>query len=247
MKSSRDRTRHAAFSLIELLAVTAIAALLVMLLAPSLLERAEEGKRAQCINNLRQFALAAFIYTSNHGGQFPPAFQAETVASARYQYAWDFTHVREGGKFHVAPGLLWSGAPNPRVHQCPSFAGSANCLKDPMSGYNYNTSYIGAPSSPAHRNDIGNPAGTALFGDGEWAAGANKFMRSPRGSPADNGFSGRHAGTQGYRHLGKTDVAFVDGHAIFHGEQFTDYDGPTSLIAAGTGFLAPDNSLYDLE
>ena len=213
MKPSRDRTRHAAFSLIELLAVTAIAALLVMLLAPSLLERAEEGKRAQCINNLRQF----------------------------------FTHVREGGKFHVEPGLLWSGAPNPRVHQCPSFAGSANWLKDPMSGYNYNTSYIGAPSSPAHRNDIGNPAVTALFGDGEWAAGANKFMRSPRGSPADNGFSGRHAGTQGYRHLGKTDVAFVDGHAIFHGEQFTDYDGPTSLIAAGTGFLAPDNSLYDLE
>jgi prepilin-type N-terminal cleavage/methylation domain-containing protein/prepilin-type processing-associated H-X9-DG protein len=242
-----NRFKRAAFSLIELLAVIAIVGVLAAVLVPSILERVEDGKRAQCASNLRQFGMAAYIYTSNHEGLFPAAFRAESRPGIRYQYAWDFTNVREGGAFRVEPGLLWAGTPDARIHQCPSYAGSANWLVDPNSGYNYNTSYIGAPEDPAHRDTITNPAGTALFGDGEWMGGANKFMRSPRASPKDDGFSGRYAGTQGYRHLGKTNVAFSDGHAATHAERGTTYDGPPSFIAPGTGFLGQDNTLYDLE
>jgi len=247
MNARNIRPRYAAFSLIELLAVIAIIGVLAAVLVPAILERMEDGKRTQCSSNLRQFGMAAYIYTSNHDGFFPAAFRAETVQGIRYQYAWDFTNVREGGVFRVEPGLLWAGAPDARIHQCPSYAGSANWLVDPNSGYNYNTSYIGAPDDPAHRDNIANPAGTALFGDGEWLAGANKFMRSPRGSPTDDGFSGRYAGTQGYRHLGSTNVGFTDGHAAPHGIRETSYDGPPSYLADGTGFLGSDNTLYDLE
>ena len=243
----RCRIRCAAFSLIELLAVIAIVALLAAVLVPAILERVEDGKRTQCVSNLRQFAMAAYIYTSNHDGLFPAAFGAASMPGIRYQYAWDFTNVRESGTFRVEPGLLWAGAPDVRIHQCPSYAGSANWLADPNSGYNYNTSYIGAPSDPAHRDDIANPVSTALFGDGEWMAGANKFMRSPHGSPKDDGFSGRYAGTQGYRHLGKTNVAYSDGHAATHTVRETSYEGSPAFIAPGTGFLGSDNSLYDME
>ena len=48
----------------------------------------------------------------------------------------------------------------------------------------------------------------AIFGDGEYKGGANKFMRAPFDSPGDDSFNGRYAGTQGFRHLTTTNVAF---------------------------------------
>jgi len=58
---------------------------------------------------------------------------------------------------------------------------------------------------------------------------------------------GRAAGTQAYRHLGRTNVAYADGHAIPTAERYTETDPAEKLnIAENTGFLSPDNSAYDL-
>lgn len=87
---------------------------------------------------------------------------------------------------------------------------------------------------------------TAILGDGQFASGANKFMRAPFDSEGDDTFNGRWAGTQGYRHRKMTNVAFCDGHAESLRERFTntdDYGGPAN-IAPGTGFLSPDNRMY---
>ena len=86
------------------------------------------------------------------------------------------------------------------------------------------------------------------FGDGQWAGGANKFMRSPFSGKLDEGFFGRYAGTQGYRHSGKTNVAWCDGSVGRVRDCFTEaHPAEKENIAAGTGFLSPDNSAYDLE
>jgi len=147
--------------------------------------------------------------------------------------------------------LLWQGQGTETIQQCPSFTGRANWLADPYTGYNYNTSYIGhgdyesIPQS-AKMKQIERPTRTAIFGDGEYKAGANKFMRAPFDSPGDDSFNGRYAGTQGFRHLGTTNVAFCDGHADSLVDRYTetdDYNGAAN-IAIGTGFLSPDNSLY---
>jgi prepilin-type processing-associated H-X9-DG protein len=93
--------------------------------------------------------------------------------------------------------------------------------------------------------EVRNPSRCALFGDGEYAGGANKFMRAPWPNPADEGFSGRAAGTQGFRHRGRTNVVFCDGHTESLDTPCTD-TAPREKknIAPGTGFLSKDNSLY---
>ncbi len=112
--------------------------------------------------------------------------------------------------------------------------------------------------NPVKMEQIKRPGRCALFGDGEVVLdgkrGANKFMRAPSTSkpttPRDKGTigNGRSAGTQGYRHLERTNVAWADGHASSELDRFTETENDTQhKIAPGTGFLSKDNNLYDLE
>jgi prepilin-type processing-associated H-X9-DG protein len=91
------------------------------------------------------------------------------------------------------------------------------------------------------------PSGTVIFGDGEYGAGANKFMRAPLPNPGDVAFKGRWAGTQGFRHDNKSNAAFCDGHVETLANRYTSSVEKPEKIAPKTGFLSPDNSLYDLE
>ncbi len=61
------------FTLIELLVVIAIIAVLIALLLPAVQAAREAARRAQCVNNLKQLALAAANYESANGALPPGA------------------------------------------------------------------------------------------------------------------------------------------------------------------------------
>lgn len=239
------------FTLIELLVVMGILATLIALLLPALSAARESARSTQCLSNLRQMAVAAQMYANRYGGRLPIAYYDAPEGPHRTAVcAWDLTSIVEGGVVReVVPGLLWQGSGAVQVQQCPSFDGGANWLVDPYTGYNYNVSYIGRGQfesipSPVKITQIRDPSRVAMFGDGQWAGGANKFMRAPFPSPGDEGFAGRWAGTQGYRHRGRTNVAFVDGHAESLRDRYTDNADGAEHVARGTGFLSRDNTLY---
>jgi prepilin-type processing-associated H-X9-DG protein/prepilin-type N-terminal cleavage/methylation domain-containing protein len=249
------KRRRRAFTLVELLVVIGIIALLIALLLPALSVARENAKTVKCLSNLRQLALAAHLYCDRHRGSYPISQYTDLPPGLRIAYTWDFTTTLDlmTGDLKVEPGLIWADQTSAQVQQCPAFDGKSNTPKDPFTGYNYNTSFIGhgqneTIEAPAKAGQVRYSSRCVLFGDGQWMNGANKFMRSPFPSPGDATGVARSSGTQGFRHRGRTNAAFCDGHAESLGKRFTNtVPAQIQRIVAGTGFISEDNRFYSLD
>lgn len=255
--------RRRAFTLIELLVVISVVSLLMAILMPALAGARRHGRAVMCLSNLRQLAIAARLYANNNDDYYPIAYlnDPDPMDSLAIYVCWDFVQIKDWDTLEerTKPGLLWQGQTIKKIQQCPSFKGKSNTPGDPYTGYNYNTSYIGHGSNevvetPARTTQVKKPSRCALFGDGEYYDGANKFMRSPFKSEYDT-FSFRAAGTQGYRHNAKTNVVWCDGHTSSQKQLYTKslpaeedkIKRHNNAAKTKIGFLSPDNSSYDLE
>lgn len=242
-----------AFTLVELLVVIGIIALLMGILLPALGTARENARTVACLSNLRQLSVAASIYCTGNGGYYPVAYWVESKPPLVISTSWDFTTVRDtsASTTTIEPGLLWQGGGAGQIQQCPSYDGKSNTAADPFTGYNYNTSFIGhgqneSVVAPLKMSQIRQASRCAIFGDGEYAGGADKFMRAPFPNHGDAAFTNRAAGTQGFRHRKMTNVAFVDGHAESCAKRCRQTTpAEVGKLTAGTGFLSDDNSAYD--
>ena len=257
--------RHKGFTLIELLVVLAIIALLAGILMPSLVAARQMGRRLVCLSNLRQMVIAADNYLADNNEYYPLASfvdKSQAADGVQHNYEWDFFKVYEFGQMtECKPGLLWQGDTNLKIQQCPAFKGNDNSPGDPFTGYNYNVSFIGGILERAQDGtltgtnstralEVKKPARCVIFGDGEYEDGANKFMRSPWLGKLEtqDDLKLKPYGTQGFRHLHKTNVAYCDGRAETLADRYTEtHEELIDLIAEEAGFLSADNSAYDLK
>lgn len=254
-----------AFSLIELVTVIAIIFLLLSIMLPCIARAKEQCRNIICQSRLRQMVLAASVYTCDNDGFFPLAAFIN-FNNASEQKEWDFFRTFDAGTMkQCSPGYLWQGKTIMEIQQCPSFKGSSNSAGDPFTGYNYNTSYIGGilasilgeiiGSKSSRIDEVARSSDCAIFGDGQFTLGTNKFMRSPQAGKLDIAFAAadRYSGTQGYRHLGKTNVAYCDGRVESVKDRFTQtkskqvLDEYNKQNPVKIGFLSSDNSAYDLK
>lgn len=70
------------FTLIELLVVVTVIAILAAMLLPALSRARENGRRALCDSNLRQWNIAAALFADEHDGTFPRAYRMNSHADS---------------------------------------------------------------------------------------------------------------------------------------------------------------------
>ena len=130
------------FTLVEALTVTAVISIIIAIIVPTVATLRGSARSARCQSNLRQLGVAANAYAMQNRDRYPAAILYELTPEGLVTKAWDFEHGPGGG---VRPGTLASFLSNPtEVQQCPDFHGSSTFGDEPYTGYNYNTSYIGA-------------------------------------------------------------------------------------------------------
>ncbi len=238
--------------MIELLVVVAIIAVLIAILLPALNLAREDARWVYCQNNIKQMLIATSVYQSVSNDRFPIAYVYDSNWN---ELAWDFFCIYSENRYEI--GWLWrvNGGTIEKVQKCPSFTkenGSWGWSDlRPYTGYNYNTTYIGGGTfepllkSPINLSAINYPSDCAVFGDGEYynqfmkVSAPNNYMRAPSDSFAA-------LGTQGFRHAGKTNVGFADGHCKSLTKRFTA-GYPEVEASENCGFISADDSLYDLE
>ena len=263
---SRVRCRRGrGVTIVELVVAGAIMVALLSLAVPGLAALRASGRAVQCSSNLRQLGAAAVLYSSHYADSMPGAIIYEMTPSGMSTIAWD-TETRSDGS--IRPGAIWKYTDLGEVLQCPDFEGPSTFGADPFTGYNYNTTYIGAEGRFPEMGEDGEwrsgwknarfglppsqhrrPSECALFGDAGWKGGANKFMRAPS-ADVEQDLGIVYSGGQAFRHRECAHVVFLDGHVrpcdrCCEGTHATPALLDDVMGAPANGFLSDDDSSYD--
>lgn len=132
------------FTLIELMVVLLLLGLLAALLYPALSKARENGRRAQCANNLKELHSAITSYIANSGGRYPLAttYKEKGMDDLYYEQRgwvgprtpmssdaggapgdtdmWDDTTCK--GTMCITNGTLFPFVTDKKIYLCPTFA-----------------------------------------------------------------------------------------------------------------------------
>jgi prepilin-type N-terminal cleavage/methylation domain-containing protein len=160
--------KRRAFTLIEILVVTAIIAVLAGILLPVLAQAKRSAKRASSISNLKQCGIALLLYTDQHNGiEDLPTIENARVVLAKAPTCDPNDYWRKGCSEEFGDPLIGSYA---YVRGLKGFTGSADGFK---AGFNSSGTvammmsvFYADPAYPAFRGDMppvaGSPAGRPI-------------------------------------------------------------------------------------
>lgn len=246
-RTTKISNKVKAFTLIELLVVISIIALLLGILLPSLSSAKQIAKKVTCMSNIRQMGLITHLYTDDWNGYYPPAW----VIYSGYSITWCGKYYKEDGVKYLdaSASPLWPYMQEKQVMQCNSFkpqkvkyAGSGQ-----ISGYGINWAFVagdwnadpggmGGWAASARATQIKRPGETILFSDcAKWKNNAIEediflYPRYKKDGTTDY-YKRFH-----FRHRGKANAAFCDGHVDSIGPTYDLDDGNCSWV---------DNKLMD--
>jgi prepilin-type N-terminal cleavage/methylation domain-containing protein/prepilin-type processing-associated H-X9-DG protein len=218
---ARSRTGiRSGFTLIELLVVIAIIAILAAILFPVFAQAREAARKTACLSNLKQMGSALMMYTQDYDEMFhkgsainSPAingFGPDTSIDGWTNWPWFYgPYIKNVGVF-----------------DCPSSPDGtieltkANWGNDGNYGYNYSGLTRDQGTPVRGLAEIETPADVFVFfdaGDTQVRAGTNNWSglleELDMNLTCDANRISRYSKEGAFRHSGRVNVTFADGHA----------------------------------
>jgi len=173
-------TRKRGFTLIELLVVIAIIAILAAILFPVFARAREAARRAVCLSNMRQLALAMIMYTNDHDDRFPLAWSGMRGACNLNCLGPAAGCAYTAGSTDPIPGASYdNGAPR----DCSRGSWMVDNWKDFIQPYIKSADIFKCPSNamarvwPVATGDVQGPTGcTDRVGRPGYFSSGGKFM-----------------------------------------------------------------------
>lgn len=222
MKLTPSRT---AFGLIEMLVVIALLGVLLALMLPTFSGVRERSRTADCVANLRQISVAVYLYAGDHQGMYPPNrtnrlfYDDKNTAGVHWQDqlashlpSFTYKNLSPTSRTFRDAAPFWCPADLKRKEVHPWQSYGVNVLRGgggasdsvELKPVNLRMAAEPNPSQCLYLADATRPdLSTSNIGTKTWPFGKNTLEVVPDG-PTNVSID--------FRHGGKANVLFVDGH-----------------------------------